>query len=151
MAYQCLECGHVFDEDEAWEWREDHGFDDCYYEGFSGCPCCGGSYEEMEVCEICGEEFLPDELHGGVCHDCIEDYRYDFELCHKIAKKEKEEVNINCFLASMFEAEEIEEILLEELRKASKSGKIDCSKFIEADCGWFAEMLAKEVKKSEQA
>ena len=85
---------------------------------------------------------LEHELENGFCKECREAYRYDVDMCHRIGAHEKEPVSINCFLASVFSAEDIEEILFEVLKKAEK---VDCKKFIEENPDWFFEMLEKEV------
>ena len=148
MAYKCLDCGHIFEDGEQAIWREYMG--ECHgspaYEEFSGCPICKGSYEETKQCKICGGEFLEDELNGGcVCDECIEEYSKDFDTCYKISANEKEEIKINALLASLFDVDEIEAILYQQLE--SVKDNIDCSAFINEDKHWFAEKLAEEVSK----
>ena len=64
-------------------------------------------------------------------------------------------VELNCFLASMFDKQEIEEILFRELKNEEKYIKelvnLDCEKFVNSNRDWFAERLAEEVKKDENA
>ena len=106
--------------------------------------CCGNNCdeEEYEICQICGGTVEKDEMHGGVCNECIEKHGNNIDTCYEIGKKCKDKVAINCFLASMFTDEEIEELLLEALRRADA----DCSEFIEGDKEWFGEALQKEVR-----
>lgn len=137
MAYKCLKCGHIFEEGEQKTFTESYG------ETMSGCPCCGGSYEETEACEICGAEHLEKDLMGGVCEECINEYKKDIDVCYKVGKNDFESINLNCFLATMFSVEEIEQILIEKLKKE----KADCSEFANSDIYWFAERLAEEVNK----
>lgn len=141
MAFKCLECGHIFDDCERAIWKEPHG------ELFSGCPICRGSYEETKQCKICGGEFLEDELNGGcVCDECVEEHKRDLKTCYAIAETtEKEEIKINALLASLFDVDEIETILYQQLE--SVENNIDCSAFINEDKDWFAEQLDKEVNK----
>lgn len=141
MALKCNECGHIFDDCERAIWREPHG------ELFSGCPICKSSYDETKKCSICGGEFLEDELLGGcVCEDCVEEYKRDLKTCYKIAETtEKEEIKINALLVSLFDVDEIETILYQQLE--SVKDNIDCSAFINEDKHWFAEKLIEEVKK----
>lgn len=149
MAYKCLGCGHIFEEGEQAAWREYMG--ECHgslaYKEFSGCPICKGDFEETKQCEICGGEFLEDELNGGlVCDDCVEEYKRDLETCYAIAETtEKQEIKINALLASLFDVDEIETILYQQLESVKDS--IDCSAFINEDKDWFAEKLAEEVNK----
>lgn len=72
--YKCLECGAIFDDNEMGNWTEPHG------EEMTGCPCCGGAYEEAVMCDECGEWFFRDELTCGkykVCRDCLEAFAKD--------------------------------------------------------------------------
>ena len=148
MAFKCLECGHIFEDGEQATWREYMG--ECHgspaYDEFCGCPLCKGDFEETKQCKICGGEFLEDELNGGcVCDECIEEYSKDFDTCYKISANEKEEIKINALLASLFDVDEIEAILYQQLE--SVKDNIDCSAFINEDKHWFAEKLAEEVSK----
>ena len=148
MAFKCLDCGHIFEEGEQARWEEYHPYGMGYaVESFSGCPICNGSYEETKQCEICGGEFLEDELLGDcVCEDCVEEYKRDLETCYKIAETaSKEKIKINPLLVSAFDITEIEEILYQQLE--SVKDNIDCSAFINEDKDWFAEKLAEEVNK----
>ena len=153
MAYICLNCGHIFEEGEQANWEESRGefWGHACSENMSGCPLCHGEYEESTPCEICGSEHLEEELNGGVCDECIEKYQHDIDMCFKIGSNDTDDVKLNCFLASMFDKEEIEEILFRELKEAQKYRQIDCEKFIESDRSWFAERLAEEVKRDENA
>ena len=153
MAYICLKCGHIFEEGEQAHWEESRGefFGRICSESMIGCPLCHGEYEESTPCEICGSEHLEEDLIGGVCDDCIDKHRYDIDMCFKVGKNDTENIEINCFLASIFDKTEIEEILFRELKEAEKCRKIDCEKFIEIDRDWFAERIAEEVRKNENA
>lgn len=63
--YKCLECGHIFDEGEESRWVEPHG------EHMTGCPVCGCAYDEAYQCDKCASYRLPDELHSGLCIECV--------------------------------------------------------------------------------
>lgn len=154
MWYKCLDCGHIFEEGEEKKWQECVGefWGTPTYQTYSGCPLCRGDFEETIPCDICGSEHLENELIGGVCEECIEECRYDINTCYEIGKNDDEPIKINLFLATLFDKEEIEEILLNVLLQREKIlGKVDCLKFINADKSWFAEILAEEVKKNEKA
>ena len=90
---------------------------------------------------------MEDELNGGcVCDDCVEEYKRDLETCYAIAETtEKQEIKINALLASLFDVDEIEAILYQQLE--SVKSNIDCSAFINEDKDWFADKLAEEVSK----
>jgi hypothetical protein len=155
MAYKCLECGHIFEEGEQAEWEERHSLDTTPYEKWSGCPLCRGDYGEAVRCVCCGAEFLEEELTDGVCDGCVEDlkdqYRYNPTKCYEISKGETAKVEINYFLSCMFTEKQIEDILIENIRKASSLVPIDCSAFMDADKSWFEERIVEEVKKDENS
>lgn len=147
--YKCLDCGHIFEKGEESVWIESRG--ECFgfqsYEKMQGCPLCGGDFQETKPCKICGSEHLEDELNENICDDCIDKYKYDESMCYLIGKHDTETIDINCFLAAMFSVSEIEEILVRELASLKKYKHIDCSRFINQDRSWFAEVLEKEVAK----
>ena len=151
MTYKCLECGHIFEEGE-----EGHYFEngECWGAPYSRkiycCPLCKGDYDVTTPCEICGSEHLEEDLNGGLCDECIDKYKNDIEMCFKIGKNDDDKVELNCFLASVFEKDEIEEILFEELKKLNKYVTVDCEKFINSDRSWFAERLVEELEKEKK-
>jgi hypothetical protein len=145
MYFKCKECGHVFEDGEQATWVESHGLD---YGGeeFEGCHICKGDYEEAEECEKCGKVCGDDEIFGGLCDECIEEYKYDVNMCYKIGKHEKHVFNLNVLFAHLFTENEIEDILLREL---SKDKYVDCSSFINENKDWFGEKIL-EVYSNEQ-
>lgn len=151
MAYKCLSCGHIFEEGEQACWRESRGeyWGSPCYETISGCPICRGEYEETVQCAVCGSEHLEDELNGGVCDECIDEYRKNFNACYELSVEEKTEIKINSLLASLFDVSDIEQILKEYIRDRWRD--VDCSPFIDEDKSWFGERIAEEVRKNEQA
>ena len=149
MAYKCIECGNIFEEGEQAVWYEKHGLDTPPYEIRMGCPLCKGDYEKTVKCKICGSEHLEHELNGGVCKDCIDKCRNDFNICYKVSFGETTKIEINSLLASLFDVGDIEQILKEYIR--DRWHNVDCSPFIDEDILWFGEKLAEEVKKNENA
>lgn len=141
--YKCTECGAVFEEPKTWwESRGEFGGSPCSEE-MSGCPNCGEcGYEEAEQCEFCEKYFLEDELHGGVCEDCIKE-RSDFNTCYEIGANNPETIEINGLLMSMFSVTEIESILKNIL---IERGLTNCQEYINVDVEWFGEQLVKGVK-----
>lgn len=140
---KCLECGWLFPKGEEDRWEESGEFwGQPVSETVTGCPSCGGAYEETTPCVECGKEHLADDLYGGMCKKCLEPYVNDFDACLKLGEMQKENIEVNALLLTMFTTSEIEEILIRELKK---SGSIDCSSFAYDDLEWFAENLRKEV------
>ena len=148
---KCLECGHVFSEYDLNTWEESRGehFGIPCYEKMIGCPICEGDYEETVQCAVCGSEHLEDELFGGVCSECIDEYRKDFNACYEISIGETKEIKINALLASLFDVSDIEQILKEYIRDKWKD--VDCSQFIDEDIQWFGEKISEEVKNGENS
>lgn len=147
MSYKCLECGNIFEEGEQARWTETLGefFGSYRSREMIGCPLCRGAYEKTVPCAVCGSEHLEDELSGGVCDECIDEYRKNFNACYELLAEEKTEIKINSLLASLFDVSDIEQILKEYIR--DKWQDVDCSQFIDEDVLWFAEKIAEEVKK----
>ena len=140
MAYKCLECGNIFDEGEENKWIEPHG------EEMTGCPVCGGAYQETVQCKLCGEEHLSVELFGGACQECIDGYKYDVEMSTIIGGAGKESVEINGFLAHIFSEFEIDMILYKAIKERERTlGKVNCSSYAYEDLEDFGEKLVKEV------
>ena len=152
MSYKCLDCGNIFDEGEEARWTENMGeyWGTPCLERMTGCPLCRGDYEETTPCEICGSQHLKEELTSGVCEECMEEYRYDIKTCYEIGKNDIDSVELNIFFTTLFDKEEIEDILFTALLKEEEiHKKVDCQDFINRDKSWFAERLVEEVKKNE--
>ena len=95
--YKCKDCGNVFDEGEEQmsmeHMGECHGFP--AYEKSYGCPHCGGNYEEIEPCKICGSYEV--ETSEEFCEDCVADMRKKFDkFLQDLTDEEKECLNIIC-------------------------------------------------------
>lgn len=155
--YKC-ECGHTFKDSEFLVKSEYMGefWGEPAYKDFSYCPYCGGDCcEEASQCHECGGVFLDDEMTEGYCDGCIanmvSDYKYNIAKCYSLSRSsgEKEEVEIDFFLASMFSPELINEVLYRELVQCSAIAPVDCTPFIEADEYWFKDRIVEEVKKNE--
>lgn len=152
MPFVCYDCGHIFEDGEQAHRNENRGeyWGSSCSEDVSCCPLCGGEYAKSVPCAICGSEHLEEELSGGVCDECIDEYKYNIDMCYKIGSNDTDKVELNCFLASMFDKGEIEEILFEELAKTNKYNAIDCENFINSDKSWFAERLLEELEKEKK-
>lgn len=146
MFFKCMECGHIFEDGEEARWMEDYGefWGVPVRKEETGCPLCKGTYNECVQCEICGAKHLEDELNGGVCDDCLEAFKTDFDVCYDISFGDEEEIKINALLASLFEASDIEQILIQYIKHHCK--EVDCGEYIDRDRQWFAEKLLESGK-----
>lgn len=71
LGFKCAECGEVLSENEIAKWAEPHG------EIMSGCPCCGGTVEEIYACDLCNEAEAADGYN--LCEECLFTLRQDFK------------------------------------------------------------------------
>lgn len=155
MSYQCLDCGIIFNEIDA-------AVNDKYVGEYSGmpayehincCPRCGGDCEELIPCVVCGNEHREDDMHSGICEDCITMHGGDIDLCLKIGDRDKEDVEINSFIAHIFDEETINRILTEYVSEYSQnpfSRLSDCCESYMNECiEWFCELWAEEKEKEE--
>lgn len=149
--YKCYECGCIFNEGEQVEWVENLREDGYYsvYEKSSGCPECRGEYGETVTCSICGEEFLECELYGGVCDSCINKGK-DFDVAFKVGAIEKSTIKLNSMLCYFFDEEEIEEILLRELKADCPNPAEALTDYISLEKEWFAENLSKVIEEENE-
>lgn len=74
--YICLECGAVFEEPETWEEGRGEFWGFPCSETVSGCPECGGDYEDAVKCRRCEEWHSEDELTDELC-ECCQDELFD--------------------------------------------------------------------------
>lgn len=145
--YKCLKCRNVFEENDI-VFNDQRRFD-YYSDGRSigTCPHCGyDEFYQTWKCEICGEEyFFEDDVCGcehHICHECLDDYKHDFETCYKVSEEEKPvKVELNALLATLFSETEIEQILREYI--ATHWEDVDCSEYLFDDPDWFVDTFIK--------
>ena len=94
--YKCVECGNLFEEGEQVTWEEDRGefWGSPCIERMSGCPICGGDYEEAKPCKICGGYEGIDECEE-YCNECKADVlkRFQTFVNSEFTKEERELLN----------------------------------------------------------
>ena len=72
----CIECGHIFDEEDAVMYKEDMGeyWGAPCYEYVRGCPHCKGDYVEAHKCACCDEWiigiYIKTDDNKRYCEDC---------------------------------------------------------------------------------
>lgn len=126
--FKCFDCDSLLDyEDLKYEKDRDT------LERRRYCPHCGSdNIDEVVSCSECGEYYPEGDLFGmnSVCEDCIMKMRYDLDFCAAVGDEVQEEVSLNGFLLEMFSEEEIEAILMRELKAASETSPVDGGSFL---------------------
>ena len=123
--YICPDCGKLFDEEPTAQESRDYGEGKCF-ETVS-IPCACGTYpEEAKECAICGEWEVADELIEGVCEYClhheltatnVENFINTFEI-------DKCTFEVNAALEYVFTSDEVNAILMRELRECLHKRKM---------------------------
>lgn len=69
--YRCNDCEAEFLEPKTTYDTVPYGSREVACPGVSCCPFCGGDFEEVQICELCGESYT-DSKHDGICDSCID-------------------------------------------------------------------------------
>jgi hypothetical protein len=118
--YICHDCDYTVEEIQTVkEFRQNqYGRMDGVECADYSCPRCGEVLEKAEACAGCGEYHLTLNVLDGLCPFCFaKKYNLEFAL----TDEETATVEINSFLASQFDTDEIETILCEKLRELPKA------------------------------
>jgi hypothetical protein len=139
----CNICGEVISEEELRTYKEIHGYSSlgqAFAERFTDFRCdCGGDYVEATECACCGKWFDNEDLHG-ICEGCLEDYE-TLDNAIKIGEQYTEKVEINNFLASVFTAEQINEILATAAKERFADHSKEIVDYLECDKQAFSEWV----------
>lgn len=87
--YKCEECGMVFDEPIEFVVQDLEHFGTPCQETAYGCPKCKGTFEEANICKICGKYTLEEEY----CDECRSRVKGQFKKLMKMYFT-KEEQNL---------------------------------------------------------
>lgn len=143
IKWRCESCGETFD-----ECVKDYTEGGYRGEPHYSCPFCGSDYlEEMHQCELCGEWYPADELHGWVnelvCDKCMDEHT-DIETVLDFAKGNVVEVEIPAIIADTYSEEEITEMLYKWFREnLTESEQLNmCKEEVSCNKSEFAEYLA---------
>lgn len=144
--FRCEKCGEAVAADERE--RIPNGGGDIG-EDWYVCPYCGNdSFEEYAQCDVCGHYVKPDELHSGMCEDCILDESHDVANVAWYGYRHKDAVKINALFAKTFTEGEIDEILWAAFMGMTLEQQKDaCEDYISDDPPMFAEWLTDPVQK----
>lgn len=135
--YRCRKCHCKFDQPK--ETREGGYPEEPTYE----CPHCGSDeFEELYQCSVCGELFFDEDLVGTICKSCLEKARTT-PNAFAYGAEYKYPVEINDFLAYVYSASEIEEILAAHFDSCSQEWRkrMTLDYFNDGDLGAFAEFV----------
>lgn len=118
--YICPNCNQIVDELPTRRefLTNQYGGQDAVKVSDRSCPKCGEVLEKAEACSECGEYHLTLNLLDGLCPLCFAK-KYTFEFA--VSDDDTEAIEINSFLASQFDTDEIETILREKLRELPKA------------------------------
>ena len=82
--YKCYDCGYVFEEPKQYSEDKTPGgaFEGgSFIDHYTGCPSCGGAYDEAAECEWCGEwsyrSLMEYTDEGLLCNLCLEEKEID--------------------------------------------------------------------------
>lgn len=149
---KCLDCGAILEEDTL-------AYEDCLISNQGGyhiteredrCPKCGGrDLNDVVKCVKCGEyhyaedgtDDVPMYWMGSelewICEECLKKTSLDETVA--VGNMDATHlVRINAFLASAFTASEIEDILIDALKKNPTKA---IEKYVTGDPDWFAGAL----------
>lgn len=138
---KCINCGSLLEEEDL-----KTEIDRDTLEPYGFCPFCDSDeIIEVKECDECGCYFSEEGLHGydhQVCIGCISKRRHDLDFCKAVGDEEQDQVSLNGFLLEMFDEDEIEEILLRELKDRHKIKQIDGMHFLIGCLDSAADVLA---------
>lgn len=74
--YKCCDCGLVFEQPKHYsEDRTPYGgmSEPGFTEHFTGCPSCGGTYDEAMLCQRCEDTYISTNFSYPFCAHCMSD------------------------------------------------------------------------------
>lgn len=110
-------------------------------EYFNVSPCCEAGFEEAEKCEICGNFFYCGNLFGGICDECLGNYRKNYDVLLRISEEDTEEILIPRLFISVIGKSEIISVLGNYI----KNNDIDCISYISDDKYFFGESVSELI------
>ena len=147
---KCPNCGNVVDEWDLDTYFETHGHDGIapIRERMVSRYCrCGWEYEEAELCKICGEYFILDSMSNvsrSVCEDCMEDYEKS-EMAFTLGNYNKMPVKINGFVDFYLSEDEINEVLVDYVKKKITEKDPKIKDYCEEDKDYFGDFILEEI------
>ena len=139
----CENCGAVFEYPATIRER-----DTGYIE--ESCPECGCRYiMKAAFCQVCRDYVPEDECFGygsnTVCMDCLQERSGDLDILYAATKDECEEFELPVLFRTFFTDDEINEILMRELKACHEVSRRDTKNFVRRFANEIADEMVKEV------
>lgn len=143
----CESCGAVF-EYAATKMDNDTGYVE------ESCPECDSEYITKAVkCQRCEEWVSEGDAFGYeknvVCWDCVQGSKSDFELLANATRDEYADYELPILFRTFFSDDDIDSILLRELKKKNEEVTIDTSAFVKSHANEIADEMVKEDQNGE--
>ena len=136
--YICMHCGHEFEEIAAKNYDSASGTWEEY------CPNCGSEdFEEAEKCEKCGEWHSAEKVTNGMCENCLTKAA-TVSNAYACGDHDKQNVELNGFIAWAFRSDEIESVLLNELMKSKDLADKYAREYCMNDTWEFSQYIKEE-------
>lgn len=135
----CNKCGKLRESSELGYAIESHG------ERHLDIECsCGGDFIPARQCKICGRWFDDTDLNG-VCEVCLEEHE-TVGVALEIGDANRENVEINSFIASILNPDRINHILEKWVEEHYTDHSDAVIAYLESDMSAFAEFLEDKYK-----
>lgn len=146
--YKCLNCDIKFDNDGAETVEEYRG--ECWgipaYEQMTACPNCKSTdVEPLKECPYCDAIILESEDCCGECANALNSAIDIHRIFRTSERMDAAEIEINPYLAEIFSAAEINEILFAHLKEAAFSSAAAVQKVIKANQKFIEENAAEYI------
>ena len=136
----CYKCGRLRESSELGYAIESHG------ERHLDTDCsCGGEFIPATQCKVCGKWFDDTDLNG-VCEVCLEEYE-TVGVALEIGDANREDVEINSFIASILNPDRINHILEKYVEEHYTDHCREVIDYLEYDKSAYSEwIISKEGK-----
>ena len=117
----------------------------------SKCPECGCRYiMQAAFCKVCEDHVPEDECYGygsnTVCMDCLQERSGDLDLLYAATKDECEEFDLPVLFRTFFTDDEINEILMRELKACHAQIPRDTKAFVRRYANEIADEIVKRLE-----
>lgn len=134
MKYYCEDCGELFDEpSQDAKTNVPYGNTSVEYDNGERCPHCGSpNFSNAKICPECREyagKLYGSDYKAQVCFDCIKT-QHTVNDVRFIGDENKDEVELNGFVTAVFTADEINDILFNNLGNLTEEQQKRYDQFI---------------------